>query len=123
MLNWQTSGVVYDENGNKLTVKRAFANVNASQTDAAIIAAVTAKKLRILWIIALCDATATAFTLNSKGAGAGTAISSAIPNGANGGELAAVNPFGYFETASGEGLSVTTGAGSATGFNVGYIEV
>ena len=120
---YMVSGQLIDENGTVLTVKRAFANVAASQTDSSIIAAVTSKKLRVLFVFALTGGTATNVTFNSKPGGAGTAISPLLANAVNGGEVLPFNPFGWFETASGEGLTVTTGAGSATGILVGYVEV
>lgn len=104
-------------------VKYAFANVAASQTDSAIVAAVTSKKIRVLSMYALAGGTATNLTFNTKPAGAGTAISPLFANGANGGEVLPFSPIGWFETNSGEGLSVTTGTGSTTGIGVSYIEV
>lgn len=116
------TGTIY--NGTTaLTPKFAFANVAASQTDSAIVAAVTSKKIRVLAMYAVAGGTATSLTFNSKPGGAGTAKSAAFANGANGGEILPFSPVGWFETASGEGLSVTTGAGSTTGIGVVYIEV
>lgn len=120
---YAVSGQIIDENGIVLTVKRAFANIAASTTDGSVIAAVTSKKLRILAVYAQCGATATNLTFNSKPAGAGTAISPTMQNGANGGEVLPQNSYGWFETVAGEGLTVTTGAGSQTGILVQYIEV
>lgn len=109
--------------GTALTVKRAFVNVAASQTDSSVIAAVASKKLRILAAVAVAGGTATNLTFNSKGAGAGTAISPLLANGVNGGEILPPNPYGWFETNSGEALTVTTGAGASTGILVVYVEV
>lgn len=106
-----------------LTPKFAFANVSASQTDSAVVAAVTSKKIRVLALYALPGSTATDLTFNSKPAGSGTAISAKFANGANGGEVLPFSQVGWFETASGEGLSVTTGAGATTGIGVVYVEV
>jgi hypothetical protein len=106
-----------------LTPKYAKADVAASQTDAEIVEAVAGKKIRVLAFFAVCGATATILTFNSKGAGAGVAISPNLANGANGGEVVGPNPWGWFETAVGEALTATTGAGSATGIQVVYIEV
>lgn len=123
MSNFLQSGKIMDENGNLLTVKRAFASVAQSQTDSAIIAAVAGKKLRILWFFLLAGGTATSVTFNTKSGGAGTAISPPIPAGVNGGAVSGFNPFGPMETVAGEGLSVTTGAGATTAIMVNYIEV
>jgi hypothetical protein len=106
-----------------LTVKRAFVNIAASATDGAIVAAVAAHKISVLAVAAVAGATATNLTFNTKPAGAGTAISCLFANGANGGEVLPFNAAGWFESASGEGLSGTTGAGSTTGIVVQYIEV
>jgi hypothetical protein len=104
-------------------VKYAFANVAASQTDSSLVAAVTGKKIRVLAAACLAGGTATTITFNTKPAGAGSAISALFANGINGGEVLPYNPAGWFETASGGGLSVTTGAGSTTGIQITYCEV
>ena len=106
-----------------LTPKFAFVNVAASQTDSSVVAAVTSKKIRILALYAVAGATATDLTFNTKPAGAGSAISAKFANSANGGEILPFSSIGWFETASGEGLAVTTGAGSTTGIGVVYVEV
>jgi hypothetical protein len=105
------------------TVKTAFGNPAASGTDTALITAVSGKKLRVLAVAVLAGGTATTLTFNSKSGGAGTAISPALANAANGGEILPYNPAGWFETNTGEGLTTTTGAGSATGVLVRYVEV
>lgn len=106
-----------------LTPKFAKANVAASGTDTAVVAAVTSKKIRVISFRLHAGSTATNITFNTKPAGAGTAISELFALGANGGRAEAFNPAGHFETASGEGLSATTGAGSTTGVGVVYVEV
>ena len=106
-----------------LGVKFAFANIAASTTDGVVVAAVSGKKIRVLALAGQCGATATNITFNSKPGGAGTAKSMLFANGANGGAVLPFNPEGWFETVSGEGLSATTGAGSATGVQVVYAEV
>lgn len=117
------TGVIYD-GATALTPKfSAPANVAQSQTDSQIVAAVTAKKIRVLGAFATCGATATNLTFNSKGGGAGVAISPVLQNGINGGEVLPFSPVGWFETVAGEALTVTTGAGSTTGLLVVYAEV
>lgn len=106
-----------------LTPKFAKVNVAASQTDSAVVAAVTSKKIRVLEFRLHAGATATNVTFNTKPGGAGTAISELFALGANGGRADGLNALGHFETASGEGLSVTTGAGATTGIGVVYVEV
>ncbi len=104
-------------------ILRAIANISASQTDSSIVTAVTGKKIRIVAVAAVAAATATNITFNTKPAGAGTGISPVFANGANGGEVLPYNPRGWFETNSGEGLTATTGSGSATGVLINYILV
>jgi hypothetical protein len=98
----------------------AFANVAASQTDQVLVAAQAGKRVRVLaFLINEGDTTASAVTFNSKPAGAGTAISPALKAAANG-TVAAPDGGSWFQTNVGEGLSVTTGAGSTTGVLVVY---
>jgi hypothetical protein len=107
-----------------LTPKFAFANVAASATDSSIVSAVASKKLRVLAAYAVAgDTTGSDLTFNTKPAGAGSAITALFNNAANGGEVLPFSPVGWFETVAGEGLTVTTGAGSTTGIGVVYIEV
>lgn len=104
-------------------VKRAFANVAASQTDAIVVAAVAKTKIRVLGYFAQAGGTATTLIFNTKPGGAGSPISMTHQNAANGGGIPQYMPTGWFETNSGEGLSVTTGAGSTTGIQVVYEEI
>lgn len=112
--NWAPSG------GSK--VKYAFANVSAASTDAALVAAVANRRIKVISMAVVCGATATNITFNTKPAGAGSAITPAFQNAANGGEILPFNEGGWFETSVGEGLSCTTGAGSTTGVLLSYIE-
>ena len=105
------------------TTKKAWADIAASSTDSAIIAAVPFKVLRVVSLVMITGATATNITFNTKGSGAGTAITSAFANGINGGAVLNYNPEGWFSTTAGHGLTATTGAGSSTGVNITYIEV
>src|ERR1041384_8313943 len=117
-------GLVQDENGNQCTVKTALKDIAASTTDSSIVAAVTGKRIRVLAYSTQCGGTATTLVFNSKGAGAGTAISSTQQPAANGGRVAN-QPLGgfWFQTNAGEALTATTGSGSQTGVEVIYIEV
>ena len=103
-------------------VKSAFVNATASQTDAAVVTAVSGKRLMVMSFRLHTGSTATAVTFNSKPAGSGTAISEQFQLGANGGRAESWNPHGHFLTSAGEGLTVTTGSGSTTGVGVNYIE-
>lgn len=114
------SGVIMDEGGVPRPVKHsAPANIAASQTASSLIAAVTGKRIRVISVYALAGGTATTLVFNS----ASTAKSALLSNAANGGEVLPRNIDGWFETAAGEALTVTTGAGAATGIQVNYIEV
>jgi len=100
----------------------AVANVSAGQTDAEIVAATAGKRVRVLAVAFVCGGTATSATFNTKPSGSGTAISPAFQNGANGGAILPFNPVGWFQTGSGEGLSLTTGSGSTTGVLVVHVK-
>lgn len=105
-------------------VKRATpANIAASQTDSVLVAGVATKKLRVISVVMVAGATATTCVFNSKPAGASAPISCVFANGANSGAVLGRNTDGWFETVAGEALTVTTGAGSATGIMVNYQEV
>ena len=115
---------IFDDTTNSILdgpdILYAFANVAASQTDSSLIAAVTGKKIVVHQLLALAGGTATTLTLNTKGAGAGTAISPLLANGANGGEVLPYSKVGWLKTTTSEALTATTGAGSATGILIGY---
>jgi hypothetical protein len=101
--------------------QNAYASVAVSQTDSSLVAAVAGRKIRVLaFLINHGDTTASTVTFNSKPAGAGTAIFPALKYAANGGANPPLLDSGWFETAVGEGLTVTTGAGSTTGIAVVY---
>lgn len=104
-------------------VKRAFVNVAAAQTDNAFVAAVANRSIRVIALVMETGGTATTVTFNSKPAGAGSAISPLFANAINGHVELQLNEHGWFQTVSGEGLTVTTGAGSTTGILINYIEV
>jgi len=97
-----------------------FANIAQSQTDSSLVTARAGSKIRVFSVAAVSGATATNVTFNSKGSGAGTAISPAFAFGANGGAVLPYNPQGWFDTNRGEGLTATTGAGSTQGLLVSY---
>jgi hypothetical protein len=101
-----------------------FANVAAATTDGVIVAAQAGMKIRVLAVAVQTGSTATTVVFNSKGSGAGTAISMTFQNGANGGAVLPYNAAGWFETNRGEALTVTTGAtGSTTGIQIVYVLV
>jgi len=99
----------------------AVVNVAASQTDSVVVAAVSGRCIRVKALAFVAGGTATTATFNTKGSGAGTAISPLFANAANGGAVIGHNPEGWFETERGEALTLTTGAGSTTGVLVKYV--
>lgn len=106
------------------SVLGGFASTAASTTDGVVVAAVANKRIRVVsFIINQGDTTASTVTFNSKGAGAGVAIGPALKVAANGVIVAPFSDGGWFRTAVGEGLTVTTGAGSATAVLVNYAVV
>ena len=105
-----------------LTPKFAKASVAQSQTDSAVVTAVTGAKIRVL-DVKLSGPTATSVTFNTKPGGAGTAVSAAFVSPSNTVASLGFNPLGHFETSSGEGLTVTTGAGGTVAIQITYIEV
>ena len=117
-------GLQYNASGEKRQIQNAFANIAASTTDGALIAAAAGKRIVILSVFAhLADASETNVTLNSKGSGSGTAISSTKQVIANGGWIVTrgcATDFLY-QTKRGEGLTVTTGTGSTVGIDVTYL--
>jgi hypothetical protein len=123
-INAAGSGQVLAPDGTALTVKHAFANVAASSTDANLVTAVTGKKIRVLgYAIHGGDTAGSDVTFNRKPVGAGVAISSLKNLAANQQMVAAQSNNGWFETNAGQGLTVTTGAGSTTGIDIVYVEV
>lgn len=105
------------------TPKRTFANISASTTDGALVSAVSGKAITVVSAFLVAGATATNVTFNSKGSGAGTAITCLIANGANGGAVLNYNEQGWFNTNASEGLTVTTSSGSTVGIEISYLEI
>lgn len=95
-------------------------NIAASTTDGSLVSAVAGKSIRVLSCLMRPGGTATTAVFNSKPAGSGTAISCLFTNGANAIADLPFNPDGWFDTNIGEGLTVTTGSGATTGFQVVY---
>ena len=102
-----------------LTPKFFSETVAASDTDEELVALVASKKIRVLSLVVHCGGTATTATFESST----TTRIHKVPAGANGGQVLPFNPVGWFETAAGASLTVTTGAGSDTEISGTYIEV
>lgn len=117
------AGYVKDLDGTYVPVKRFSASVNSGTTDGALIAAVAAKRLRILTLQISTGAAVTTVTLGSKPSGSSTAISAAMAIGASSTVPWLFNPHGEFLTAAAEGFCATTSAsGVATVFHGTYAE-
>jgi hypothetical protein len=99
-------------------------NIPASQTDAVLIAGVSAKRVIVFGLFLTGGPTPTSITFNSNeaGPGFGTPISCTFQLGAYGGTVIPPNAGldGWFKTNLGEGLTCTTGAGSTTGIQLLY---
>ena len=116
--------IIKNRRGAEIAVQSTFANVAASQTNSALVAGVSGKKIAVLAASFVAGATATNATFNSKPSGsAGSAISMLFANGANGGAVLGFNLHGWFVTKAGEGLTLTTGSGSTTGVQLVYAYV
>lgn len=104
----------------------ARGNVASGSTDQTLTGMVTppsGMKVRVLAVMLSVGSTATNVTLNSKGAGAGTACTATIQGGANAGVVLPFCPLGWCDTNNGETLTVTTGAGSTVGVQIAYTTV
>lgn len=102
-----------------LTPKFFSASISASTTDSELVAAVTSKQIRVVSLVVQCAATATTITFESST----TTRIHKIPAGANGGQSLGFNPLGWFQSAVGASLTVTTGTGSTTEITGCYVEV
>lgn len=112
--------LIQDRRGQNCALRDTFANVAASQTDEPLVASLTGKRIAVFALSFVSGGTATDATFNSKPSGSGTAISMKFANAANGGAVLPFNPHAWFITKTGEGLTLTTGAGSTTGVQVLY---
>lgn len=108
--------------GQLLPIKRAKANIAASTTDGAVVAAVSGKIIRVLNFRLMAGGTATDCTFTTKPAGAGTAISELFACGINSGVSSGYAPGGHFQTTVSQGLSLTTGTGATVGVGLSYVE-
>lgn len=94
--------------------------VAASQTDAAVVAAASGRKIRVLGVSIGSAGTATDVTLNTKGAGAGTPVWGPFRSAASN-WTAQYGDYGLFDCLDGEALTATTGAGANTTIFVNYV--
>ncbi len=109
----------------------AIADIAPSQTDSSLVTKKVGFVNRVIGGFVVAAGTATTIVLNSKGTGSGTAITSTLFCGANGGicwpiaanERIGDPPFGYFESIRGEGITATTGSGTTVGVTLVYIQI
>lgn len=107
-----------------LGILNAYDTVAASTTDSELVTAVTGRKIRVRSVVInQGDTTPSSVQFNSDDGDTSTAISPAFKAAANGGFVMNDNPQGWFETESGEALTVTTGSGSNTAILVTYDRV
>lgn len=86
----------------------------ATSGDNTLVAAVTGKKIRVLSLLAIM--TGTAVTIRFESAAGGTALTGQMQPAAGGGFCLPHNPYGWFETISGELLNMElSGAQSVDG--------
>jgi hypothetical protein len=120
-------GPVYDVSGwlieytagTPLEVKRAVIDFAGSGNNT-LVAAVTAKKIRVLSVTLVV---AGAVTVRFESGAGGTALTGQMSLAANGGFDAPFNPHGHFQTAAGELLNLElSDAVSADGW-LTYVEV
>lgn len=98
-----------------------FAAISASSSgNNTLVAAVTAKKIRVL---AYTIVTTTAVTVRFQSAAGGTALTGAMPSGATGVLVGNFNPVGHFETVAGELLNLSLGGAVAVAGHLVYVEV
>src|SRR5215467_7752716 len=115
----QQSGMIQDENGNALTVLRAFADP-AGSGDNQVVAAVAGKIIRVL-AATLMNNVATA--QNARFRSATNSISALIGLGAvaNGIFYYEYCVHGWFQTNVGEALNINLSAATAVGVDVVYV--
>ncbi len=114
-----TARLLNGASGTSLTPKFAKTTASSSGTTT-IVAAVTSKKLRVIAWEVVANA-----AVNFKWQSAGTTDLTGLyyMAGQGGGVARAYNPVGYFETISGEALSINLSGAVAVGGSLVYVEV
>lgn len=101
-------------------LKRAAIDA-AALGDNTLVAAVTGKKIRVLYLFAQMTGTSTTIRFES-GAG-GTALTGQMQPSQGGGFVLPFNPVGWFETSAGALLNMELGAAQSVDGVLGYVEV
>lgn len=100
--------------------KFATNNTAASTTNEVIVPAVATQKIRVYALFSIGADTASDVTFSTKPAGSAVPVTPLLAFGNNGGLVLPYNPKGWFETAVGDALVVTTGVGGTTGIQAVY---
>lgn len=102
------------------TLQRVNVAPGSSAVDFVVVAATVNKRIRVLGFSVSCT-TNTLWQLNSKGSGAGTAISPLFNALASALVVAPITEYGYYETNVGEGLTISTAPGGGVAMTVYYV--
>ena len=105
--------------GHEATIKQAFVNATAAG-NTQVIAAVTGKKLRVLWVLVGNSGSA---VVDVNFQSSASAITATQPLAVDGGFMANCQPSWFCETVAGEALNVNLSALGAVAVTLGYIEV
>jgi hypothetical protein len=114
------SGGVYPSAETPALVKRAIIDA-ASSGDNTLVAAVTGKKIRV--IFAAFTMTGTAVTIRFESAAGGTALSGQLTPAQGQSVVWPYNPHGWIETVAGQLLNLELGGAQSVDGVLGYIEV
>lgn len=98
-------------------VKNAFLDTSSSGSNE-VVAAVPGKSINVLSVSVI-----TKVANDVKFLSGATQISATMPLATNGGYVLAHNPYGWFNTAVGEALNISSATASMLGVIVNYIEV
>lgn len=93
---------------------------HAVSGDNTLVAAVTAKRIRVLGLHLVCAA---AVVIRFESGAAGTALTGQMSFGANGGIVLPYDPNGWFQTAAGVLLNMELSAAVSVDGSLRYIEV
>jgi hypothetical protein len=114
-------------------VQRAISAPTSGSTDAVFTSEVSSGSTTLVAIPGLvylitsitasCGATATTLVFNSKGSGAGTAISSTFTLGINNTYIWPHNTHGWFQTSPNQTITCTTGTGSTVNILISYVTI
>jgi hypothetical protein len=111
------SGLLYDEQGRVLTVKRTLGNP-AAAGNTEIVGAVAGSKIRVLAVTAIASA-----AVNMKFQTNVTDISPLWPLAANGGLVQPHNDHGWEETVAGDPLNVNLSGNVAVAVQITYVRI